>query len=130
MRDALGHAPVGKEVERADGRLHRRRLPLGAADDDAVPLLHLVLLHRLELECRHVDEDVALLDRRRHQLADAAEVHAQLRDALIDRHVERGIGRALDAAGRTQTVAALVAAHRVGELAVEGVGIVRVLAWR
>ena len=82
-RDAVGHAPVGEEVERPDGRLHGRRLALGAPDDDAMALLDLVLVDRLELEGRHVDEDVAAPRRRQHQLADAAEVEPKLRQPVL-----------------------------------------------
>ena len=62
MGDAVGHAPIGKEVERADRCLHGRRLALGAPDDHAVALLHFVVLDRLQLEGWNVDEDVAGLD--------------------------------------------------------------------
>ena len=60
--DALGHAPVGEEVDRLDGGAHGRRLPLGLAGDDAVPQLDLMALDRLELEGGNVDQDVAVLD--------------------------------------------------------------------
>ena len=47
--------------------------------------LHFIFLDRFELERRDVDEHVALLDRVRQQFANAAEIHAQLRNPLVDR---------------------------------------------
>ena len=109
--DALGHPPVGEEIDRLDGGAHGRRLPLGLAGDDAVPQLDLVALDRLELEGGDVDQDVAVLDPLRHQLPQPLQIDAQLREARLRRDVQRQQRRLVDAAGDAQPVVELEAAH-------------------
>ena len=109
--DAFRHAPVGEEVERLDGGAHRGRLALGLAGDHAMPQLHLMPLHGLELVGRHVDQDVALLDPLPHQVAQSRHVGAQLRQAGLGRDVQRLQRGLVDASGDAQPVVELEAAH-------------------
>ena len=109
--DALGHPPVGEEIDGLDGGAHGRRLPLGLAGDHAVAQLDLVALHRLELEGGNVDQDVAILDALRGELAQPLLVGAQLGKARLCRDVQRQQGRLVDAARDAQPMIELEAAH-------------------
>ena len=85
--------------------------------------LHLVLVDGLELEGWNVDEHVALFDAR-HQRTQTIVVELELREAVFRRHVEHRIDRLLDASGRADAVAQLKVLHRLGEVRIEGLGIV------
>src|SRR5262249_51889136 len=58
--DAFGNAPIGKEVDCLDVGPHCRGRALGLAGNNAVTLLDLITLNRLELEGWDVDQNVAL----------------------------------------------------------------------
>ena len=122
--DAVGHAPVGEEVECPDRGPDRRRLPLGLASDHPMPLLDVVPLDRLELKAGNVDENVPVLHPLADQVADALLVEPKLRQPRRRRHVHGLQRRLIDPAGNPQTLALLEPAHRRLELSVEAVGLV------
>ncbi len=119
LRDAVGHAPIGKKL-----RLRIVALSDGASrpsspDDHAMDAERTVAIHRFQLECRHVDQNVAFLRRRSHQFEETAVIELQLRQALVRRHVESSQRRLVDAPRGTQAIALLIAHDRSLEAGVE-----------
>ena len=120
MRHAFGHAPVREEIERPDGCAHGRRLPLGLADDHAMPQLHLMPLDGLELEARRVHQHIAVVQFLRQQIPETLLIDPELRQADLRRNVQGLQRRPVHPAGDPQAVVFLEAPHR----AVQAFGVV------
>ncbi len=85
-------------------------------------LLDHALRNRLGLECRYVDEDIAIIEPQIDEIPDALVVHAQLREARGNGDVHRLDRRTVDASADAQTVTALEAPDAGFHHAVEIVG--------
>src|SRR5690606_34937296 len=108
LRHAVGHAPVWKEVQSTDGGPDARRLPVRLADDNPVPQAHDVVLDRLELIGRDVDQHVAIaVNLFLQQVADAPLVESKLLEPLVGGNIHLRQGRAIDAPRDPHAVATL-----------------------
>ena len=108
--DRRGDGPERIEVHRDGAGLHDRRLTVDLADACGVVGDDLPVLHRLDGGGGDVHRHVACAQIAREG-AQAHEIEFELTQALLHRHVQRGIGLLGDDAGGVDAVARLEAAH-------------------
>ena len=115
--DALGHMPIGHEVDVADMCSHSWRRPLDTPNDHAVSQAGPTAIDRLQLKRRHVDQDIGLGGRRgARQIAHPGDIGPELREAAFGCDIERLDGRTVSNARRPQSMPALEALHRDRDL--------------